>query len=74
MSTKDLALRIVKDQFGILAEVGNRLFSHPKEVCRFVSNQGHPTFPEILRNARNVFKSKTNDAKVSLLCRLALLE
>lgn len=26
MSTKDLALRIVKDQFGILAEVGNRLF------------------------------------------------
>ena len=26
MSTKDLALRIVKDQFGILAEVGNQLF------------------------------------------------
>ncbi|KAK8796418.1 hypothetical protein WA588_000553 [Blastocystis sp. NMH] len=61
MSTKDLALRIVKDQFGVLAE----------EICDFVSNRDHPSFPEILQNSRSVFKEKVNDAKISA-CVLAL--
>ena len=39
-----------------------------------MSNQGHPSFPEILKNAREVFKQKTNDAKVSLLKTLYLLD
>ena len=56
MSTKDLALRIVKDQFGVLAEVKMVRCSEIQEICDFVSNRDHPSFPEILQNARSVFK------------------
>ena len=75
MSTKDLALRIVKDQFGVLAEVEMMGCSEIQEICNFVSNRDHPSFPEIMQDARSVFKEKVNDAKVCdsrswlILCR-----
>lgn len=64
MSTKDLALRIVKDQFGVLAEVEMVRCDEIQEICNFVSNRDHPSFPEIMQDARSVFKEKVNDAKV----------
>ena len=64
MSSKDLALRIVKDQFGVLAEVNAVRCAEIQEICNFVSNRDHPTFPEIMQDARSVFKEKVIDAKV----------
>ena len=64
MSTKDLALRIVQDHFGVLAEVQMVRCSEIQEICNFVSNRDHPSFPEILQNSKSVFKEKVNDAKV----------
>ena len=34
-------------------------------MCRFVSNRGHPSFPEIVKDAKEVFNEKVNEAKVS---------
>ena len=42
-----------------------------QEVCRFVSNKGHPSFPEIIKDAKDVFETKVNDAKVNLVSKAA---
>ena len=42
-----------------------------QEVCRFVSNKGHPSFPEIIKDAKDVFETKVNDGKVNLVSKTA---